>query len=135
MVQEEEKKWEEEKKRSRSLAKLNYGAESRRTEPPAASTVKKVAKPKLVAPALTSGCSRTPCKGPGSAHAEPQWKSNRETMEHLVVLHSELFSCSKTRELKERLILLAKGFNAHEWVRKTAWERGREVSRKQTGYS
>ncbi len=47
----------------------------------------------------------------------------------------ELFHCPKARELKDRIILLHKGFKARERVRKRAWEHGSEVGRKQTGYS
>ncbi len=43
---------------------------------------------------------------------EPAKKSATETMEYLMMLHKELFSCPKQRELKEKIIMLKKGFNA-----------------------
>ncbi len=117
------------------MSKSKQGAESERTEPASGSAAKKAAKPKSVAPVSVSGSSRASSKGPGSGHAEPKWKSSREMMEYLTALHGELLRCPKTRDLKERIILLHKGFKAREWVRKLAWEHGREVGRKQTGYS
>ncbi len=118
---EREKKEREKEKRSHSLSRPRKGAESNQTEPALASTSGKGAKPRSVVPASTSGDSRASSKGPRPVQTEPAKKSAQETMEYLTMLHKELFSCPKQRELKEKLVMLHKGFITREWTRSVAF--------------
>ncbi len=111
------------------------GAESIQTEPASASTSKKGAKPKSVAPASTSGDSKVSSRGPGSVQTEPAKRLAKETMEYLLTLHGELFSCPKEWELKNRIIMLNKGYLTREQTRTAAISQNREIKQVEMGYS